>query len=485
MRRGHGHENSRKTTPEAGKAPSIFDKVNLYEIIIKTNNLVERLRDPENEVVMRAVMKIFDRKLNMSKRAIDFTGLGRWYTPDEAYWIGRVRAEADFLRDYLAGVMQIYSDYFRRLGIMLSPAELVDVWTRGIVPSFKVMLQSLVDHFKADCPKDSLSLVQSEISELEKQATRALERGVNEWLEKVAEAVSVKRFSQFKPRVALVGELSQKTEEAGVRPLEIPPGTTWEDVRVSVGEHTLYIEVKAKKVDFTFQEAGFEERRRRKVPDRLWALLRGLAVRGGALPYDDPELDWKVRLHIKQNISQLRKRLKALLPIEGDPFRPTHKTREYRSRFKISTTEGLLFPTPADTTWDKVSIAEVRQDVIRFSVGVETEERFSAPTGPDEELETEVGVGVREGTRDYEYDLRTLGLVVKDGSPDLRGLALLAVLRGQGKVERHSRDQAMLLLSKFLCSFMQIEKPPFEFSENKNLWVATFEASSAIPRYAR
>jgi len=168
----------------------------------------------------------------------------------------------------------------------------------------------------------------------------------------------------LKQEVARVRKSARTSDGEAVRPLDMPPGTTWEDLRITMEEHALHVKAKGKTADLTFQEAGFEEKRRGKVPDRLWALLRAFAMSGGVLRFDEPRMSGRVRVSLKQDISKLRKRLQALLPIEGDPFEIPRRIREYHSRFKISTSEGLLFPTPADATWDKVSILQVQPGVI-------------------------------------------------------------------------------------------------------------------------
>ena len=54
-------------------------------------------------------------------------------------------------------------------------------------------------------------------------------------------------------------------------------------------------------------------------------------------------------------MSQLGKRLAALLLIDGSPFKDTRETYRYEARFKISAEEGVRFPTPEGLTWDGVS----------------------------------------------------------------------------------------------------------------------------------
>jgi hypothetical protein len=293
----------------------------------------------------------------------------------------------------------------------------------------------------------------------------------------------------FDREAASAAHSSTKPVRAAIRPLDIASDANWDQVRITMAEHALHVEVKGKVVDVSFQDAGFEERRAGKLPDRLWHLLHVLAMRGGVLSFDEPQLNPKARVNLKQDISKLRKRLQALFLIEGDPFKDARKSREYQTRFPISAKEGITFPTPHGTTWDEVSISEVQPEVVRFSVQVQ--ERFAAYT-PDLEGKSRPELAVRQGYHVRQYNFRTLGLITKDGSADIRGSALLAVLRAGGKVKRNSQDKAMLLLAEFLCNFMQIEEPPFQYSspsanptEQAGHWYAVFEASSAFGRDLR
>jgi hypothetical protein len=142
-----------------------------------------------------------------------------------------------------------------------------------------------------------------------------------------------------------------------------------------MADDRLSIEVLGRCRDFTYQESGFEENRRGNTPDRLWRLLKMLAIHGGILPSNLPDLPQKVRTNLKQSVSQLGKRLSALLLLEGSPFKDTHKTRRYETRFRITAKDGVRFPTPAGVDWDCVSITETRPGNIEVSV--DTQETFA------------------------------------------------------------------------------------------------------------
>jgi hypothetical protein len=264
-----------------------------------------------------------------------------------------------------------------------------------------------------------------------------------------------------------------------------PVGATWEDVRLKVGEHRIHLDVRGRRKTFTFQEAGFVDRRKGNAPDRLWRLLRVFALHGGVIPVSGRGLDRRVHDNLKQNVNRLGHQLRALLLIDGSPFKDSRRSRRYETRFKITAEEGVRFPTPVGITWDNVALTEVRPGVI--VVSVETAETFAAYSLPDEE-----GGGrgrweaaQRPGELAREYELHTLGLADDDSQPDAQGEALIAVLRAGGKVQRPPTDRAMLTLGKRLCHLMQLQDSPFQFSRERQTWSALFDASSSVADASR
>lgn len=260
-----------------------------------------------------------------------------------------------------------------------------------------------------------------------------------------------------------------------------PPGTQWREVMVFVTDSTITVEAKRRSRDFSFQAAGFEEKRKRGVPDANWALLKVFAMRGGEIPFDGADLDHNTRTNLKQYVSELRKRLHALIPsIDGDPIPHVKDDRCYRMAFKIATREGLTFPAPEGTRWPDVTIALVGSDTIRVSVP--TTERFAASTYTDEPR-GEVhrwDPAERESELEREYDLRILGLADENRRLDPRGAALIEVLQANGTVSRPDDDEAMLGLCGVLTKLMAgISGSPFEFVSGN--WIALFQSSSEQP----
>ncbi len=262
-----------------------------------------------------------------------------------------------------------------------------------------------------------------------------------------------------------------------------PEGATWDEVRLVVREHDVEVTACGRTVRYGFAEAGFEDRRKGGVPDHVWRLLRLLALRGGVLPFDAPDLARRDRDNLKNLVSVLRRRLRALLQLPDDPFRPTRRSRRYEARFLVSTSDTILLPTPPGTRWEGVSIEEVAPDRVRFSFEA-TARTVTHGAGEDGSAweAAERGAAVSR-----EYDLVTLGLAERDGRPNAEGLALLAVLRGGGTVTRPADDPALLSLGGRLSRMAQLADagPPFAWSERTGRWTARFDASSALADTAR
>ncbi|MDQ7829060.1 MAG: hypothetical protein QN119_13735 [Armatimonadota bacterium] len=259
-----------------------------------------------------------------------------------------------------------------------------------------------------------------------------------------------------------------------------PPGTRWDEVMVWVTDSTISIEAKRRSRDFSFQTAGFEEKRKRGVQDAIWALLKVFAMRGGKIPFDGANLDHNTRTNLKQYVSVLRQRIRALIPgIDGDPVPHVKDDGCYRMAFKIATREGVTFPVPGGTQWPNVNITLTRDEKIR--IAVPTTERFAASSYVEEAGGDvhEWNAAEREAEREREYDLRMLGLADENGRPDARGAALIEVLRGNGTASRRADDKAMEDLCGVLSKLMAgIEGSPFDFAPSSKKWIARFQASA-------
>jgi hypothetical protein len=281
----------------------------------------------------------------------------------------------------------------------------------------------------------------------------------------------------------LEGLLTGNRRKAPIKAQEsfpTPPGTRWHDVRVWVTDSAITIEAKRRSRDYSFQAAGFEEKRKRGVPDAIWALLKVFAMRGGEIPFDGADLDHSTRTNLKQYVSVLRQRIRALIPgIDGDPVPHVKEDGCYRMAFRIATREGVTFPVPSGTAWPNVNITLTRDEKIRVSVP--TTERFAASSYVEESGGDvhEWNAAEREAELEREYELRMLGLADESGRPDPRGAALIEVLRGNGTASRPADDQAMENLCGVLSKLMAgIEGSPFDFAPSSKKWIARFQASA-------
>lgn len=274
--------------------------------------------------------------------------------------------------------------------------------------------------------------------------------------------------------------LSSGRKKAAVAPMisfPTPSGTVWSDVRLTITETELRVEAKGKCKDYTFQEAGFEERRKKDAPDRLWGLLKAFGMHGGVLPFK--AVKEKDRTNLKQYVSDLRQRIAALLPgIEGESISYEQKDKSYHTAFKVSSEDALQFPTPPGASWTDVSIAANGRTGIRISVS--STERFATSGYADEDDDsTHQWEGAeREGSVKRTYDFRMLGLADDRDRPNRAGQSLLAVLSGKGTVSRKEKDKGMAELCGVLTKLMGIADPPFDFTPLSEKWVARFDVGA-------
>jgi hypothetical protein len=263
-----------------------------------------------------------------------------------------------------------------------------------------------------------------------------------------------------------------------------PSGTRWQEVIVWVEDLGLTVQAKHLKRKFTFEEAGFCDRRKRGGPDLPWVLLKAFATNGGAIPFNGPELPHKIRTNLKHHVWVLRQRLRNLIPgIDDDPAPYVKDELGYRMSLKIATSEGLLFPVPDGVTqWTNVTIAHLRPGAIRVSVP--TTERYGADTyveGPEGGVHR-LEAAERESELALDYDLRMIGLAGENGRPNAAGEALIKMLRADGVVSRPADDNAMLHLCGVLSELMAgISGSPFRFAPSSEKWIALFQTSCELP----
>ena len=98
------------------------------------------------------------------------------------------------------------------------------------------------------------------------------------------------------------------------------------------------IKVKARGVAevYTFAEIGFKDRRKGDVPNSRWKLFKeGFARHNGEVSWEKP-LAKKDRDNLKAAVKEIRKRLRAFMGIEDDPFCPYRQVKAYKTKFSLS-----------------------------------------------------------------------------------------------------------------------------------------------------
>jgi hypothetical protein len=278
---------------------------------------------------------------------------------------------------------------------------------------------------------------------------------------------------------SILSEGRRKAPIKAQKSFPTPAGVGWRDVTLSVTDTHVTVEAKRRSVEFSFDEAGFEERRKGQVPDAIWGLLKVFSMRGGMIPVSDALLSRRTRTNLRQYVTELRRRLHALIPgIDDDPIPHERDERSYRTAFRITSQEIIRFPTPVGTSWAQVSIMLRGNDSVY--IAVPEVERYAGSTYVEEQGNEmhKWEAAEREAKLERRYDLRTLGLADENGQLDGRGTALVEVLRGEGVVKHPADNKSMLDLGGFLTKVMGIKNPPFDFAPNDGKWVAKFDASS-------
>jgi hypothetical protein len=70
------------------------------------------------------------------------------------------------------------------------------------------------------------------------------------------------------------------------------------------------------------------------MPDQQWHLLKLLAGQGGELRWGD-KTPTSVKANARAKIKIIRKRLRALVQIDDDPFEPYWRVKAYKTRFSL------------------------------------------------------------------------------------------------------------------------------------------------------
>lgn len=255
-----------------------------------------------------------------------------------------------------------------------------------------------------------------------------------------------------------------------------PHGTAWEEIRLLVGDLSLKAEARGIRREHDFRQLGFANKRRGGlIPNAKWEFLLLLARFGGVLPFDDARLTDSQRSNLKNYVKNTRDWMQAFFGVDGDDPLPANKElRRYECRLQIAPEEGVRFPTPPGANWSNVSVRETRQGSIMISADAV---RVKGATSYDDAGRRLTEAAVDVGSIAKEYDLTFLGLM-DDRRPTEVCKRLLEVLRKSGRITAPEDDAAMLELSRFMCSLMQLDEPPFRFTYGPSIWSAQFEAVS-------
>jgi hypothetical protein len=278
----------------------------------------------------------------------------------------------------------------------------------------------------------------------------------------------------------------KKAEEKNIQPripgepISFPSGTLWKDVAIEMTDSEINIDVKGVGKRFSYQEAGFENLREKK-PLKSWEMLNLLAIRGGVLNRDELAKDKAGRDTLKQQISDLRSKIKAVVRgIQDNPIPLDGSARCYRAAFQIFYKGQIKIPVPEETSWTDISIVEVESSILRITYPVIDLFAGSAYGSHREKKERRVEPAQQTRQLVRDVSLRILGLEDENGRTTPEGVALLNVLRNDGRVKRGSRDDAMLNLNKYLCDITGLEEPAVDLSRKGDVWTAKFDASSEL-----
>ncbi len=92
-----------------------------------------------------------------------------------------------------------------------------------------------------------------------------------------------------------------------------PAGSGWEDVNLFVEDLHVRVRVGQLQKHYGFAEAGFEDGRKRGVPNEIWELLKLFALNRGRLP-SGPKGQGRKPVTVKHKVSRLRTLARQISP---------------------------------------------------------------------------------------------------------------------------------------------------------------------------
>jgi hypothetical protein len=252
----------------------------------------------------------------------------------------------------------------------------------------------------------------------------------------------------------------------------VPDGAAWENLTIAVDETALRAVIGGARKMRSLEDCGFT--RGHGEGDMALQTLRLFAYHHGSFSTRDAPVANSEKTPFKKQVSVLRRQLRTLFPIEGEPIVHHKVSGRYQCTFRISLEGDPCFPT--GESWLDYRFEELDAGRIRVSVK-STEILPAVSRSRDAGATRDVAVG--EARRSAEYSLDRLGLADSGGVPTAEGQVLLAFLRGEGRLRRKPDDLALLRLSQYLRNLSGVANDPFQYSDRKGVWVTLFECGTA------
>ncbi|MBI4902875.1 MAG: hypothetical protein HY820_04520 [Acidobacteria bacterium] len=274
---------------------------------------------------------------------------------------------------------------------------------------------------------------------------------------------------------ALPAERSS-TKAKAVQSFQVPEDARWEELALEIRDATVVMSIRNSWQELSLEECGLtDERQEGSTGDRALQTLRVLARHNGV--FTSNEASGHEGTPFRSQISNLRKRLQAKFPIEGNPILYHGKARCYRCAFQVRLGADAGFATPYGSTWADFQFSEIAGGIILVSV--KSKELFRAfGQKNDRAGRPSIEAAERDGLISREYRLVALGLADPTGRAMPEGQALLDFLRQSGKLVRRPDDIAVLRLAKQLQAWTGLDSSPFQYSPTTKRWIANFECSS-------
>jgi hypothetical protein len=120
-----------------------------------------------------------------------------------------------------------------------------------------------------------------------------------------------------------------------VKTFRLLDGLRWDEVTIEFASRdSVRITARGESKTFMFSDIGFADGRKGDRPDSQWDTLYHLAQRHGELAWSDYRKG-PINTGAKTRIKEIRKRLRAVMQIEDDPFESYRKVKAYKTKFAL------------------------------------------------------------------------------------------------------------------------------------------------------